>query len=247
MNNLVANWPAPHNIGAITTTRLNGKSHSSYDSNNMALHVGDRAADVEANRKTLVKTLGLPGEPVWLEQHHGTRCIIAEKTADRTADAAITQDKTYPLAILTADCLPILLCDRRGLEIAAIHAGWKGLANGIIENTLEKMQHKPSELLAWIGPGICASCYEVGDAVTEAFASAYPGIRACFNKHNEHWHVDLPLLAQMILAKQGLNTVYQSAVCTKEDKNSFYSYRRDGQTGRMATLIWFKKDNDDAK
>ncbi|GGI80830.1 peptidoglycan editing factor PgeF [Legionella impletisoli] len=242
MNHIIPEWPAPAHIGALTTTRIGGESHSPYDSNNMALHVGDNPEYVRANRANLIQELNLPSEPEWLNQQHTNDCVVVEKDDSRTADAAVTRDAKRPLAVMTADCLPILLCDRKGTEIATIHAGWRGLADGVIENTLKKMNNQPAALIAWIGPSICGVCYEVGEDVMAAFARAYPNMRKGFNQQGGRWYADLPLLAKLIMSEQGLNAVYTSGACTKEDDKHFYSYRRDGETGRMATLIWFKQD-----
>lgn len=247
MNKLLADWPAPDHIGSITTTRIGGASKPPFDSNNMGINTGDVKSHVEANHDALKKELNLPSEPIWLHQTHSNECVVVENDSNRHADAAVTRIKSNVLAIQTADCMPILVCNREGTEIAAIHAGWRGLANGIIESTLKKMKHQPSELIAWVGPSICASCFEVGEDVLQAFARAYPNMRDCFTPANSKWLADLPKLAQMIFAENGLISVYQSHECTKEQSNKYYSYRRDGETGRMATLIWFKQDSNNAK
>lgn len=234
-----ANWPAPKNITALSTTRLSGYSQPPYESNNMGLGVGDDDHHVMQNRQQLVELLQLPGEPQWLKQTHGTDCVIAEESSNRNADAAITRSPKYPLVILTADCLPIMLCNVQGTEIAAIHAGWKGLAHGIIENTLSKMDSPGSEILAWIGPSICQKCYEVGDEVYQKFTQTYPLTKQTFKPVNEKWLANLPQMAEIVLHSKGVNSVYQSQLCTFELKNELYSYRRTSQTGRIATLIWF--------
>ena len=213
-----------------------------YDKNNLALHVGDNAENVEANRLALVNSLLLPGIPIWLHQTHTNQCVVVEDSPNRIADAATTRRKDMPLAIMTADCLPILLCDKAGTEIAAIHAGWRGLANGIIENTLIKMHSQPEALMAWIGPAICKTCYEVGNDMYEAFTTRYPFTEATFSNRAPHRHANLPKMAELILNAQGVSAVYQSEACSFELKNKFYSYRREPQTGRMATLIWFNND-----
>lgn len=245
MSTRFANWPAPKNITALSTTRLSGFSLPPYDSNNLGLHVGDNEERVNKNRQQLSELLELPSDPVWLQQTHSTICVIAESEATRNADAAITRSKMHPLAILTADCLPITLCATQGNEIAAIHAGWKGLFNGIVENTLNKMNNKSSDLLAWIGPAICHQCYEVGDEVYSAFTTKYPSTTQAFKPQNTKWMANLPLIAEIILNSQGVRSVYQSDLCTFELKNEFYSYRRTPQTGRIATLIWFNNQQQD--
>lgn len=240
LSNLIADWPAPASIRAITTRRRSGGfSEAPYDRNNLGLHVGDNPNHVLRNRGELITSLQLPGEPAWLDQTHSTTCVVIEETHNRRADAAITRDKRQVLAIMTADCLPILLCNREGTEIAAIHAGWRGLVNGIVEQTVETMHSQPKDLMAWIGPGICASCYEVGDDMREQFQNRYDFSLPAFQKKDSKWLADLPSLAALILENVSIPSIYKSNICTFEQKNDFYSYRREAQTGRMATLIWF--------
>ena len=240
MPNLIANWPAPSTIGALTTTRVGGESQRPYQGNNLGFHVGDDEASVSANRLALRQSLLLPQEPAWLDQTHSNCCVVVEDDPNRVADAAITRRKDQPLVIMTADCLPILLCDRQGTEIAAVHSGWRGLANGIVENTLAKMHSSPGALMAWIGPAICGKCYEVGDDVWQAYTSQYPFTRDTFKRQGTRWFADLAKMAELILNHHGVQAVYQSSACTYELKNKFYSYRREVKTGRIATLIWFK-------
>ena len=240
MKTKLANWNAPKNITALSTTRIDGYSQPPYDNNNLAFHVGDNEKEVEKNRQQLTELLELPKDPLWLEQTHSTVCVIPEKENDRNADAAVTRSSQHPLAILTADCLPITLCDQQGTEIAAIHAGWRGLYNGIIENTLDKMHSKPSELLAWIGPAISQEHYEIGEEVYHSFTNKYAPSKLAFQATTEKkWLANLPLIAEQVLNLLGINAVYQSNLCTFKLKNEFYSYRRTPQTGRIATLIWF--------
>ena len=241
MPDLIANWPAPPNISALTTSRMMGASLEPYGGNNLALHVGDNAIHVQNNREELVKNLLLPREPAWLEQTHTNHCVVVEDDPERLADASITRSTAYPLAIMTADCLPILLCDRAGTEIAAIHAGWRGLLNGIVENTINTMHTTPDTLLAWIGPAICNRCYETGSDVRDAYIKRYPFTEGAFYSHASRIHADLPKMAELILHAAGVTGVYQSDACSFELENKFYSYRRAAQTGRMATLIWFNQ------
>lgn len=239
MKTKLAHWAAPKNITALSTTRFSGFSHAPYDSNNLGLGIGDNDQHVLQNRLQVTELLSLPGEPQWLRQTHSTNCVVVEEDANRDADAAITRSKKHPLAILTADCLPIMLCDIQGTELAAIHAGWRGLVGGIIENTLAKMHSKPSNLLAWIGPAICKKCYEVGDEVYESFAKKHPLTKEAFKPIDSKWLANLSLIAEMVLHAQGINSVYQSELCTFESENELYSYRKHSQTGRIGTLIWF--------
>jgi len=241
---LYANWPAPKNIIALATTRRNGFSLSPFGSNNMGLHVQDNSEHVIANRNAVIERLGLPNTPEWLEQTHSTTCVVIENEHNRSADAAITRKTDQVIAIMTADCLPILLCDKAGNEIAGIHAGWKGLVNGIIETTLEKMQSKSHNLLAWIGPSICKTCYQVGDDVRDLYTERYSFAADYFQPDGNRWRAAMPQLAEAILKQTGIMSVYQSNACTFERKNDFYSYRREGQTGRIASLIWFNQKQD---
>lgn len=214
MNCLHATWPAPKHISALTTTRT-------------------------TDLLTLKNTLNLPAEPTWLTQTHSNTCVHVETNPIREADAAVTQNPMCPLAIKTADCLPILLCNQGGTEIAAIHGGWRGLLHGIIENTLNTMDSAPNTLMAWTGPAICKRCFEVGPEVPEAFIKRYPYVAPAFRPHQNKSFGDLPGIAELILKQQGVKHIYHSDACTFEEKNKFYSYRRDKQTGRLATLIWF--------
>lgn len=239
MNIQVADWPAPKNISAVSTLRTGGVSKAPYDSNNLALHVGDNEMDVKNNRQNLVKQLHLPNEPIWLEQTHSTLCIVPEEDATRTADASVTRQAQNPLAIFTADCLPITLCNRQGTEIAAVHAGWRGLYNGIIENTLDKMHSAPSDIMAWIGPAISQKHYEVGEEVYDSFTKKHLKSIEAFKPLNNKWLADLPKIAGLVLNSLGINAVFQSGLCTYTLENEFYSYRRHAQTGRIVTLIWF--------
>lgn len=246
MNYLNANWQAPKNVTALTTTRLVGMSNPPFDNNNLALHVGDNEPTVLSNRAYLNQDLRLPSSPEWLEQTHSTHCVVIEEDNNRLADASITRRPNTVLTIMTADCLPIVLCNTNGTEIAAIHAGWRGLANGIIEETLKNMHTNPSDLLAWIGPAICQRCYETGTEVQDTFIKRFPFTHTSFEKKETQLYANLPQMAELILNHHGVHSTYQSNECTYEAKNvyngeyKYYSYRRTQQTGRVATLIWFK-------
>lgn len=234
-----ADWPAPANIRAIVTTRKSGLSLEPFERFNVAMHVGDNPEHVAQTREQLMQGLDLTHEPLWLNQTHSTDSIIAGEDQHRDADASISRSPNYPLVVLTADCLPIVLCSKQGTEIAAIHAGWRGLYNGIIENTISKMQTKPYDLMAWIGPAICQKCYEVGDEVYQSFTGKNKKHVDAFTSSNGKWLANLPHMAQTVLELQGVNAVYQSNLCTFESQDEFYSYRRQANTGRIATLIWF--------
>ncbi len=233
MNHLIANWPAPAHVKALTTTRLSGK--------NLGMHVNDDPRQVLANREWLKTSLSLSSEPIWLDQTHSSHCIVVDhEQIERQADAAVTRLSQVPLVIMTADCLPIVICNQQGNEIAAIHAGWRGLAGGVIENTLKLIKSEPGACLAWIGPAICIRCYQTGPEVVDVFKSRYGFAEQAFEYHDSHFYTNLAKMAELILRSLGLIQVYQSNACTYELKEQFYSYRRESQTGRMATLIWFQ-------
>jgi YfiH family protein len=235
------NWPAPKHIKAYTSLRTGGVSQMPYDQFNLGDHVGDDAHKVAANREILKKTLQLPNDPIWIQQVHGVDVVAATpENKERAADASFTNENQQICAVLTADCLPILLCDRKGTHVAAIHAGWRGLLNGVIETTLATMNLDTHEILAWLGPAIGPNHFEVGNEVRDAFLNHNSEASTAFKPSpNQRWMADLYALARMRLAKQGITAIYGGDYCTYTDANLFYSYRRDGgKTGRMATLIW---------
>jgi hypothetical protein len=221
---------------------MGGVSQADFAAMNLATHVGDDPQNVAKNRHILREALRLPNEPIWLEQTHSTGCVeVTSADCNRDVDAAITRQKNQVLAILTGDCLPIVLCDQQGTEIAAIHAGWRGLANGIVDNTIAKLHANPTQCLAWIGPAICGRCYATGAEVLDLFIGRYPFAAQAFTKIDHQWYADLSKLAALILEALGVGAVYPSHVCTFEINSEFYSYRRAAQTGRIATLIWFQE------
>lgn len=237
-----AQWPAPTHIRAITTTRMGGVSEADYAAFNLAQHVGDNQEHVATNRQILSDILQLPSEPIWLEQTHSTRCVNVDTPQfDINADAAVTRQQDKVLAIMTADCLPILICDQQGTEIAAIHAGWRGLANGIVDNTVGMLQSNLSDCIAWLGPAICGRCYATGAEVLDHFVSQYSYAGQAFKQVENQWYVDLAQMTTLILNDLGIRAVYPSHSCTFENNSQFYSYRRAAQTGRIATLIWFQE------
>ncbi|WJW74922.1 peptidoglycan editing factor PgeF [Thiohalobacter sp. IOR34] len=238
---LIPDWPAPAVVRALTTTRAGGVSRPPYDSLNLADHVGDDPAAVAANRERLRTRLGLPAEPVWLRQVHGTGIVDAARLSGTAgADGSTTAQPGVVCAVLTADCLPLLLCDRAGRRVAAVHAGWRGLAGGVIEAALDAMDRPGSELLAWLGPAIGPRAFAVGDEVRAAFVAADPAAATAFHREAGGWRADLYALARQRLAARGVRAVYGGHWCTHEDRARFYSYRRDGDTGRMASLIWLE-------
>lgn len=233
------NWHAPKQVKSFASTRIFGQSSFPFQYANLGQHVGDTIDHVKQNRSDLVVGQNMPDEPQWLNQTHSTNVVDTGTSNDRNADASITRDSKQVLAILTADCLPILITNKNGTEIGAIHAGWRGLCDGIIENALAKMQSDPYQCMAWIGPSICAHCFEVGEEVPQQFIARYDfAHRYCF--FNGKWHINLPKLATHILRANGIFSITDSKMCTFEQKNLFFSYRRDGQTGRIGTFIWFE-------
>jgi YfiH family protein len=232
-------WPAPAAVSACCTTRRGGVSESPFDSFNLALHVGDDEIRVRQNRQNLRDQMRLPAEPGWINQTHGTRTVILEQDACRDADAAITREPGQVAVVMTADCLPILICNHAGTEVAAVHAGWRGLQAGVIQSALVAMQSANDDLMAWIGPGISRACFEVGDEVRSAFIDSIQGSADYFASHGPgHWLCDLAGLAAQVLNRQGVSQVFRDPHCSYRDAELFYSYRRTATTGRMAALIW---------
>lgn len=239
---LIPDWPAPANIKACTTTRLGlGVSQPPYDQFNLADRVNDNPLHVKQNRAQLKEALLLPEEPIWLKQTHSNLVLSAQPyNRDQEGDASIASHASQVCAILTADCLPILICQRDGSQVAAIHAGWRGILNGVIENTINALSTNPDELLVWFGPAISQSHYEVGDEMRDSFLAHDPHTASAFTPSpNNRWLANLYQLADFRLRKQGITQIYGGTYCTYSDAARFYSYRRDGaQTGRIASLIW---------
>ena len=238
-----ADWPAPAGVHAFTTLRAGaGASQPPYDAWNFGLRSGDDPLAAQSNRDGLHASIGTALAPRWLQQVHGIEVVRFRGTGDLempTADASVTDVPGLPLAILTADCLPVLFAAEDGSEIGAAHAGWPGLSGGVLEATLAAMDTPAAKLLAWIGPGAGPQRYEIGENVHEAFVGADAGTAACFVPTRPgHWLVDLPAIARHRLAKAGVRRVFGGTECTISDPARWYSYRRDGATGRMATLIW---------
>lgn len=233
-------WPAPANVKALTTTRVGGLSRGPYASFNLGDHVDDDPDVVRRNRARLREALALPAEPAWLKQVHGVNVVdAASAEAGTTADGAWTNQSGVVCAVLTADCLPVFLCNRQGTKVALLHAGWRGLAAGVIEAGLQALATPGAELLAWLGPAIGPDSYEVGDAVRDAFLTQDAGVAACFRAHGAgQWHADLYALARRRLQARGVNAIHGGYFCTVREPERFYSYRRDGVTGRMASLVW---------
>jgi YfiH family protein len=239
---IIPRWPAPQRVHAVSTTRHGGISRPPYGTLNLAAHVGDDDGAVTANREHLRQALRLPAMPAWLQQVHGVQVVdAAGVTAPVAADAAYALEPGVICAVLTADCLPVLLCDRGGQAVAAAHAGWRGLAAGVIEQTIDTLPLPGGELMAWLGPAISAESYVVGEEVRETFVSHDPAADAAFRPAaGGGWHADLYRLARQRLRRHGVTAVHGGEFCTCKDPERFYSYRRDGVTGRMASLIWLQ-------
>jgi polyphenol oxidase len=234
---IVPDWPAPANVQARSTTRQGGTSHGAWAGFNLAMHVGDDPACVAENRALLRAVL--PTEPLWLNQVHGIGCLLAnQSSAENTADAMVAFSAAQVCAVMTADCLPVLFCNRSGTVVAAAHAGWRGLAAGVLENAVQQMRCRPEDILVWLGPAIGPAHFEVGTEVRDVFVNAAPEAAVAFIPHGEKWLCDIYILARQRLAALGDIAVYGGGLCTVSDARRFYSYRRDGMTGRMASLIW---------
>lgn len=237
MNLIVPDWPAPCTVRAAVTLRTGGVSKGPYASWNLAAHVGDDPKAVARNRQILQERSDLPAEPVWLGQVHGNRIIDAAQYAVHplTADASFTSQPGVVCAVLTADCLPILLTD--GHTVAAVHAGWRGILAGIIDNALDLPPwRKPP--LAWLGPAIGPRAFEVGPEVKDAFLARCPDFAAAFQTRGDRHLADIYHLARLILGSHGVRSIHGGQFCTYSDQDRFFSYRRNGVCGRMATLIW---------
>tara|TARA_Y100001935_G_scaffold184714_1_gene153330 strand:+ start:35291 stop:36040 length:750 start_codon:yes stop_codon:yes gene_type:complete len=236
-------WPAPLNIKAISTKRGHGFSEDNWRGFNFALHVGDKEKDVMKNRSFLMEYLKLRDDPFKLMQVHGNRICELPLTENIEADASTTSIPNQVCAILTADCLPILLTTTNGDRVAAVHAGWRGLVNGIIESSLEKFKGK-NPLLAWLGPAIGNQSFKVGGEVRDLFLRNNPKSESSFKEiGNNFWLADIYALARLILEKNGVKNIFGGTHCTYSNIRDFYSYRRESTTGRMATLIWIEEPN----
>ena len=254
-------WPAPARVRAASTLRSGGVSRGSYASLNLSAGVGDDAADVAHNRRILAEMLDLPAEPLWLRQVHGTTVLNLDRpdpparaphpeqrssgpsspSHTPVADGAVTSRRGQPCVVLTADCLPVLFCDASGTRVAAAHAGWRGLAGGVLETAVRRMGIDPGQLLAWIGPGIGQEAYEVGEDVLEQFVASDPNAAGCFTANaNDRWQADLYGLARLRLRTAGVETIHGGGWCTHSETKRFFSHRRQAPCGRMATMIWLE-------
>ena len=243
-------WPVPANVKALSTTRSGGVSQDHYAGLNLALHVNDDSALVWQNRQALVQIAGLPSAPAWLEQVHSTTVLeltdldqvsdVALVSDAPIADASVSHCRERVCVVMTADCLPLLVCDKAGTQVAAIHAGWRGLLDGIIEQTLAQLSAAEGELLVWLGPAISQTHFQVGDEVRAAFVAHDSQAETAFVADGERWLADLYLLARQRLQALGVasQNIYGGDYCTYTQVELFYSYRRASQTGRQASLIY---------
>ena len=246
---IIPQWPAPPGVHACTTTRIGGFSQGVFASMNLGDKTEDNTVAIAKNRNHLNKVLQLPGEPCWLHQTHSNKVVrLYDDTGiNQHADASYTTITDRVCVVLTADCLPVLLCAWDGSAVAAIHAGWRGLANGVVDNTISTLLHfakcKPDNLMAWLGPAIGPAVFEVGDELRSAFIKVLPHAAAAFRPVTDgKWLADIYLLARQRLERMGITEIFGGGYCTALQYEKFYSYRRDKETGRMATLIWIDSD-----
>jgi YfiH family protein len=231
-------WPAPANVRAFSTKRNAGFRKAPWNSLNLGENCGDDKQDVMINRQLLEALL--PSKPKWLNQVHGIQVVNLDNSeVVNEADASVTATAGQVCAILTADCLPVLFCNRAGTKVAAAHAGWRGLANGVLEATVAAMDCQAHDLLAWLGPAIGPKAFEVGQDVFDAFTRAHNENTNAFEPYHDRWLADLYALARLTLARLGVKNVSGGQYCTYTQQDQFFSYRRDGETGRMASVIWF--------
>lgn len=239
---LIPDWPAPTQVKAYTTLRSGGHSKAPFDSFNFSDRDGDDTVAIAANQQQLMQELGLKNQPVWSDQVHGIEAVQADtvKHTKPQADAFYTSAPNVVCAVLAADCLPLMLCNETGTQVAAIHAGWRGLANGVIEATVNKLTNPGEQWMAWLGPAIGPTIFEVGDEVRAQFLKIDGQAELAFTAtSNGKWLADIYKLAKQRLTKCGIIRVYGGDFCTYSDPQRFYSYRRDqGKTGRMASIIW---------
>ncbi len=241
---ITPDWPAPENVACISTSRRGGFSQGKYSSLNLAAHVGDNAGHVKRNRDLLTDELQLPGEPAWLDQRHGKEIIrlTAATGSGIQADAAYATEAGMVCAVLTADCLPILLCDRYGGVVAAVHAGWRGLLNGVLGSTLRVLSVDANRLLCWLGPAIGPRAFEVGETVRRDFIGRDARHHKAFRVMRAgKYTADIYQIAKNILTAHGVTAIFGGGHCTYSESERFFSYRRDRHTGRMATMIWLRR------
>ena len=237
---LRADWPAPPHVVAGTSLRGQAEEGDPYSDFNLGAHVGDSPQRVAANRERLARELELPVEPRWLRQVHGRHVVsAADACAEPEADASFTDRLDTVCAVLTADCLPVLFCNSDGTRVGAAHAGWRGLCDGVLEAAVAALDCEPEGLMVWFGPAISQPAFEVGDEVRSAFMSSQPTTEACFRRNTRgRWQADLYALARLRLEGVGVTRIFGGDRCTYREPEAFYSYRRDGRCGRMASLVF---------
>lgn len=243
-------WNAPKNVHALTSTRLGGVSLPPYHSLNLGTHVGDKLEHVLLNRTRIIQAKHIPAQPQWLNQTHSNNVvnlshneIIQSNQKIIHADGAYTQQTKQVCVVLTADCLPVLFCSKNGDEVAAAHAGWRGLCHGILENTVQHFQCDPNDILAWFGPAIGPDRFEVGQEVKDQFEAQHSDAASAFtliDPINKKYLANIYQLAQQRLNRLGITKISGGEYCTYRQSDLFYSYRREKQTGRMASIIWFE-------
>lgn len=246
---IIPDWPAPKRVKAVSTTRKGGVSLAPYNGLNLGLHVGDDTERVQQNRSLLQRELGLVQAPAWLNQIHSSEVIDLKQplTGLIDADGSYSRESSLACVVMTADCLPVLLCNKDGTQVAAVHAGWRGLAGGIIEAALDKFSVPANEIMAWLGPAIGPTAFEVGGEVRQQFMAVEPQASLAFTPQtkvidgqsgNDKWLANIYLLATQRLQQYGITQVYGGNHCTVNEPETFYSYRRESITGRQASLIW---------
>ncbi|PNH87607.1 peptidoglycan editing factor PgeF [Vibrio diazotrophicus] len=243
MNWITPNWNAPKQVKAFASTRIGGCSKPPYEGLNLGMHVGDDPILVQRNRELLQQQTEMPTAPVWLNQTHSTVVLeVAQPTNDvLDADGVITSSPNVVCSAMTADCLPVLITNTQGTQVAAVHAGWRGLAGGIVENALT---HFSNDVMLWLGPAIGPQAFEVGEDVLQAFLDYDSKAATAFvpGKQQGKWWANMATLTRLRMAKLGIDQVFDSGLCTYQDPQRFYSYRRDGVTGRQATFIWINEN-----
>jgi len=246
MNKISPNWLVPERVKGFTTTRQGGVSQAPFESFNLGMHVGDSESAVKTNRTLLVERFNLPQSPVFLHQVHSTKVVrLPQEAHILEADAAYTNQPNQVCVVMTADCLPVLFTNQQGNEVAAAHAGWRGLCDGILEQTVAQFQCPSSEIMAWFGPAISKRAFQVGQEVKAQFIQHDSQAKQAFTPDlsavkNEKYFADLYLLARQRLNALGIKQIYGGEHCTFNERELFFSYRREGKTGRMASLIWFE-------
>ena len=236
---MVAKWPAPTHVRAVTTLRTGGVSVGIFESLNLAAHVGDDPSSVEENRQRLVGDLELPSEPAWLHQVHGRNVVLVDSSYQEiSADGSFTRERGIVCAVLTADCIPLFLTDSVGSFVGLLHVGWRSLVAGLIESGLIAFAVDPGELLVWIGPGIGADAFIVDDDVRQQLVGQFPENKKACSRYGNKWRINLSRIVEQHLRNAGVKWIGNSRMCTAADSKSWFSHRRDGHCGRMASLIW---------